>query len=361
MRCLLRHHRLVQAQRLLLPCRLFTGGEGVRERVVLRTAHAHRILVDALSVEFEGAPLPPPPESVEWPASVLRQWYADGGGLRLANLAREAPATRTRLVDSVGADLPVVALRPDRRTEKTVLGALASGDGAYFDALAAALSSSGVVACRLGLGEETLGAVVAEAEVAWPLMRPGELAALKHDEEGATVLVAGTSPSGYERGDWFLQYGELPSTTEEGVGSGNNEGNNKEGNDDGASWPALTRAHNALGAFADAFAPRLPSLKIHATSDTFVARFPGDGRGYGAHYDGHGGACVLTAILYTSPAWCPSDGGMFHALDPHERAWLATPPEADTLLVFRADRILHKVLPCFAPRVALTTFLSKAA
>ena len=252
----------------------------------------------------------------------------------------EAAAAKKRLVDSVGADLPVVELRPDWRTEKTVLGALASGDEPYFDALAAALSSSDVVVCRLGLGAETLGEVVTEADVAWPLMRPGELAASQHDAQGATVLVAGSSPSGYERGDRYLQYGELLP---------------------GGEWPALTRAHEALGAFADAFAPRLPSLKICATSDTFVARFPGDGLGYGAHYDGNDGVCVLTAILYTSPAWSPGDGGMFHALDPYERAWLATPPEADTLLIFRADRILHKVLPCFGPRVALTIFFSKAA
>jgi hypothetical protein len=36
--------------------------------------------------------------------------------------------------------------------------------------------------------------------------------------------------------------------------------------------------------------------------------------------------------------------------------WRAVAPEADTLVLFRADRILHKVAPAHATRYALTTF-----
>ena len=41
------------------------------------------------------------------------------------------------------------------------------------------------------------------------------------------------------------------------------------------------------------------------------------------------------------------------------KCWWAVPPRADTLVLFRSERVLHKVTPCHhAPRVAITVFLS---
>ena len=94
-------------------------------------------------------------------------------------------------------------------------------------------------------------------------------------------------------------------------------------------------------------------------SDTFFACFPGDGLGYGSHFDGgtSTSTSVITAILYTSQNWRPEHGGCLHMLDEKRRCWWTVPPRANTLLLFRSDRVLHKVEPCHASRLALTMFL----
>ena len=45
-------------------------------------------------------------------------------------------------------------------------------------------------------------------------------------------------------------------------------------------------------------------------------------------------------------------------LDEANKCWVSMAPKADSLLLFRSDRILHKVLPSFHSRVALTVFMS---
>lgn len=305
------------------------------ERAKGRSTAEHAALIQALSQEFRGVS-PPPAGSVEWPASLVRRWHEDGGALRLAALAAEPPETRRRFVDAVGSTLPVVVVEP--AASPTIIGAVEAGNTAFLDAVAAhILLDDGFVTCRLGLDTTTLDAVAAEAEEAWPLMRPGEIKGVNGKE---SFLVGGASPSGMARGDRYLLFGELDGGR--------------------ASFPALARAHAALNVVADALAPRLPVLEIGGSSDTFIARFPGDGLGYNAHYDGaDGGPCRLTAILYTTRDWTPECGGQLLLLDRRERAWWAVEPNADTLIIFRSEQILHKVLPCFTPRVALTAFLSK--
>lgn len=296
----------------------------------------HAALIQQLSQEFSGVS-PPPVGSLEWPSSLVRRWHQDGGALRLAALAAEPPETRRRFVDDVGSTLPVMVVEP--AVSPTVIGAVEAGNKAWLDAVAAhILLDDGFVTLRLGLDNTTLDAVAAEAEQAWPRMRPGEIKGITPDAE--SFLVGGASPSGVARGDRYLLYGELDGG--------------------GASFPALARAHAALNVVADALAPRLPVLEIGGSSDTFIARYPGDGLGYNAHYDGaDGGPCRLTAILYTNQNWTPECGGQLLMLDRRERAWWSVEPHADTLLIFRSEQILHKVLPCFTPRVALTQFLSK--
>lgn len=301
-----------------------------------RSTAEQAALIQALSQEFRGVP-PPPAGSVEWPASLVRRWHEDGGALRLAALAAEAPETRRRFVDDVGLTLPVNVVEP--AGSPTIMGAVEAGNTAFLDAVAAhILLDDGFVTLRLGLDTTTLDAVAAEAEEAWPLMRPGEIKGVSPDAE--SFLVGGASPSGMARGDRYLLFGELDGGR--------------------ASFPALARAHAALSVVADALAPRLPVLEIGGSSDTFIARFPGDGLGYNAHYDGaDGGLCRLTAILYTTRNWTPECGGQLLMLDRRERGWWSVEPNADTLIIFRSEYILHKVLPCFTPRVALTAFLSK--
>ena len=79
--------------------------------------------------------------------------------------------------------------------------------------------------------------------------------------------------------------------------------------------------------------------------------------GYNSHYDGDD-LCRLTAILYTAAAWQPEDGGCVHLLDEERRCWWEVQPVADTLVVFRSDKVLHKVMPCHTRRFALTVFMN---
>lgn len=71
------------------------------------------------------------------------------------------------------------------------------------------------------------------------------------------------------------------------------------------------------------------------------------GSEYGAHFDGgNGDPRKLTAILYLNEGWQPEDGGellMYDATRAEGPCWRSVMPRAGTLVLFRADRVLHKV------------------
>ena len=264
-----------------------------------RPPDAHATLLARLRTAYPRAP-PPPSGAEAWPASLLERWHADGG-LRVAALAAEPATPLTRaLVDEIGSDLPARPLepRPSLAAAKVAL-----------DAGAAAVLVEGLaVDARAD----------AEAAAAWPRMRAGKL----------TGGVAGVAPSGAERGDRYLLFGELAA----------------------GDWPALAGARDSLMTAAAALGPAL------RRSDAFVARFSGDGLGYGAHFDGgDGDRPELTCILYA--AGC--SGGELRLLDEAAGCWWEAAPRRGALVAFRSAATLHKVAPCFSPRVALTTFLSE--
>jgi hypothetical protein len=172
-----------------------------------------------------------------------------------------------------------------------------------------------------------------EMDRAWPHMRPGAIQAA----DGTRI--EGRSPSGALRGDRYI----LSRTIENGVGS----------------WPAIIAADDMLGDVTSAVAAQLKRarmLELEKRSDTFVASFPGDGKGYAAHLDGDH-KCKLTAILYICK-WTEADGGCLHLLDEAAKCWWSVAPQENTLVLFRSDLMLHKVLPCFGKRHALTVFCS---
>ena len=68
----------------------------------------------------------------------------------------------------------------------------------------------------------------------------------------------------------------------------------------------------------------------------------------------------LTAVLFLDGEWQPAHGGLttVYAFDEHKSSFraLQLPPEADTLLLFRADRVLYHVAPARnAPRRSMST------
>ena len=172
--------------------------------------------------------------------------------------------------------------------------------------------------------------------------------------------------------------------------------------------PTLLALDQALHAFAEAVIDALTALerpneplgraadggKLHYTgrTDLMVACYPGGGAHYGPHVDnvdGDGrdaldfGRCFTLVYYLNEAKWedakggalrvhlAPSSGdssklggGGWHALtasaaaavrEPHDAVDIA--PSGDTLVLFRADRMLHEVRPAFAPRLAATMWL----
>jgi hypothetical protein len=301
------------------------------------------------------AAMEPPADSCDWSPRLLGRWFTDGGNLTVAALdAEPSSASTRRLIDRVGEALPVVELQL-LDLDATVcggggglLGALRRSDSTACTAIADALAERDCVACCLGAGEDpALVELANEGERAWPQMRMGEI---RSAADG--TIVAGRSPSDALRGDRYLLSRELTTLAEEARHAL------------GCGWPAIAAADEALGTITSMLAPALAAtpklgLELDRRSDTFFARFLGDGLGYGSHFDGAGDErCRITCILYTNRDWRPEDGGCLQLLDEKRRCWWSLPPRVDTLVFFRSDRVLHRVEPCHVPRVALTVFLS---
>lgn len=290
-----------------------------------RASAAHAALLRSLSAAFP-ASAPPPEDAAAWPETLVRRWFEDGGALRVAALDAEPPTAVTRaLIDRVGGAFRKRDLAPID-IAGGLLGAARAGDGASLRAVAAALESDGFARATLGLGSEAAARAADEAHAAWPRMVAGEIA-----DQTTGERVAGVSPSGAARGDRYVLSRRLPDAR------------------------AIRRADDALGTVFDALAPLLEG-GVGKRSDAFVARFPGDGLGYGSHLDGDDDS-LYTMILYTSEGWTPAHGGALEVLDEARETWWTVPPMADAVALFRSD-VLHRVAPCRAPRVALTTFLS---
>lgn len=114
-----------------------------------------------------------------------------------------------------------------------------------------------------------------------------------------------------------------------------------------------------------AWQARLP-FTLSGRADMMVACFPGGGAEYGMHLDAHihrgynSGVDPrkLTSILYLNAAWdAEAHGGELCMHDPEHECWRTVAPRADTLVLFRSDRVLHRVAKAFAWRLALTVFL----
>jgi hypothetical protein len=137
---------------------------------------------------------------------------------------------------------------------------------------------------------------------------------------------------------------------------------------------------------ADGFGDLLPfgraddggRLEISQEAQLMVSCFSGSGTRYAPHVDnadGDGrkatdlGRC-FALIYYLNEDWQPADGGEFRAylpqplsrrlgLPPGTVPAMDVAPSADTLLVFRADKLLHEVRPTRGrQRLAVTLWLS---
>ena len=223
---------------------------------------------------------------------------------------------------------------------------------AILAAIASRLATAGWVALKLGASAETLRRAVKEAKKAYPRMAPGKVVDAKTGR-----VSTGVDPCGVPRGDRFTHLRDatrLPG-----------------GEAESPSLHALDfymeRVAMAVGEAVERES-RLP-FTITGRSDTMVAIFPGEGAEYGAHLDSnlHGGfnsgidPRKLTMLLYANEGWQEaSDGGQLCMHDASDDCWRTVAPNADTLVLFRSDKVLHRVAPSFRWRTALTIFLTGA-
>lgn len=237
--------------------------------------------------------------------------------------------------------------------ELSLLDALADEieSAAILAAVASRLATVGWVALKLGASATMLRKAVKEARAAYPCMAPGKVV----DATGR--VSTGVDPLGVPRGDRFTH---LHDTTRLLGGAA-----------DSPSLHALDgcmeRVAVAVGGAVERES-RLP-FTISGRSDMMVATFPGEGAEYGAHLDSnlHGGfnsgldPRKLTMLLYVNEGWQEaSDGGQLCMHDASHECWRTVAPCADTLVLFRSDKVLHRVAPSYRWRTALTIFLMGA-
>jgi len=254
-------------------------------------------------------------------------------------------------LDDVGVGLPEVELEALDIGPSGVVGLLTCGPDSEktLRKIARRLGKDWWIA--LEWGEEPMSGGWARAREegarAWPHMEPGRI------KRADGSIAEGISPSGAPRGDRFILV---------------NDARLESGDD---SYGVIRELAKRLGALGDALdkplvdEPRV-QMKMVGRTDALLACFPGEGAEYRCHYDGGAGdARKLTAILYVND-WRPEHGGKLMMYDagnfdpdssgPPERCWRTVTPRAGRLVLFRSDRVLHKVAPAFAMRYALTMF-----
>eukprot|EP00038_Savillea_parva_P010379 m.189906 g.189906 ORF g.189906 m.189906 type:complete len:366 (+) comp17887_c0_seq1:180-1277(+) len=84
----------------------------------------------------------------------------------------------------------------------------------------------------------------------------------------------------------------------------------------------------------------------------------GGGGCFPLHYDNPGppNRRILTCLVYLNPQWSPGDGGELQ-LVPFCADKVVIPPLHNRLVIFRSDRLLHRVLPARVPRCCFTVWI----
>ena len=280
----------------------------------------------------------PPAEAVTWPKALLRRWYKDGGQLSLAAIESMGNDDFSpKLMRYIGIGQPVHLLEPTVHPSGGLLGAAARGDKTVFARLADQLRLRGFALADLGASEEFWPQIGEEGRSLWPLMKPGIL----QSAEG--IETRGRDPSGSRRGDRFVACSVAAHK---------------------GTYPALATLDEALACVGTALNDAAMGGLLFLRSDPFFACFPGGGAAYGAHFDGgsvdHDGkaSTLLTTIVYPNEGWTAADGGALHLYDDSitPACWREVRPHAGHIVLFHAPRMLHKVMPCYRQRFALTSW-----
>ena len=300
-----------------------------------------------------------------------------------------------------------------------VVGALERRDSAAFKKIARRLGKDWW--CALDWGQPPPGGgwarVCEEGARAWPFMQPGRIF-----RDGK--VVDGVSPSGAARGDRYVLTSDARMGGTPGDCKDLRAATAEEETAEFGTVRGIAARLSALGeALSEAMSvePRL-QLTITRNTEALFACFPGKGAKYNCHYDGGGGdprklvrpprresaypppsipracgpplipACTApfvdpsrqchrlsryrlpppqTAILYVNDGWNAEDDGRLMMYDSggfsvdgpglgSDKCWRCVYPRAGRLVLFRSDRVLHKVNPTYATRYAVTMFFAAA-
>ncbi|CAM9199670.1 unnamed protein product [Sphacelaria rigidula] len=121
---------------------------------------------------------------------------------------------------------------------------------------------------------------------------------------------------------------------------------------------ALFHEEELVDALAEAFPEGLRLAKGTQGRALKLQRNAGSGGCFPLHYDNPGppNKRALTCLLYLNPDWKDGDGGEL-CLTPFLQKERVIAPLLDRMVIFRSDRVLHRVLPCNAERYMLTVWI----
>ena len=130
--------------------------------------------------------------------------------------------------------------------------------------------------------------------------------------------------------------------------------------DPALSIPTLIALSSHLLPWLDSYLGELlPSLLLYSGHSSVKLQLNNGNGSFPFHFDSPGGRTDtrrLTVLLYLNSAWREGDGGEM-VLQGWLQQRVKVAPVMNRLLVFRSDRLLHRVEPSHARRVCLTMWL----
>ena len=339
-----------------------------------RSAADHERLVQGLRDEFfrldplSGAETlaPPAMARTHWSRGEVREYFATRGGFR--PLYDAAPSADERA--KRGAHLIPKPAVPTPLDGGSALAMLERRSPNSFDPLTAQLEQHGWAVVSFGASEgDVWPMAVSELQRASQFMAPVAAACGGGGGGGGSAADLRALPGG-ERA-WPTLFRLSAALTDLGLSLGgalsqqpalrlrlesytDTQASVREGGGD----EAARMERDDAASHADGIERRVDMSDGRAyTKDEFLAFYAaaGPAKWHGAKPPtGGDDRRKITAMLFCNQQWRQGEGGEEMLLDEASGCWQMVEPVADTLLLFRSDRILHKVRAARAPRFALS-------
>jgi len=345
-----------------------------------RTAHEHAALLQQLSSEHRDSPSPPESAAEQWSRSEVRSYFSSSGKVKPL-LDRTGGGA---LLDKIGWRTRLE--RPAEVSSLEVMqlpgGAMAASEGhpEHFARVAKALDSEGVVAINFGVaGRYTdfplWSDVARECSAASPGMKPvpGSDSQEEHLPFQALTAMAGGTAGFRHHFPILHALSESLSSFVLGMRKALSEGEHSLVLTSYTD-PKVSRLRGG----AAAGSARFDRERANGANGVEKRVDPPDGQAYTRaefqeYYGGRWEAVwasakqptgfedkrKLSAVLFLNENWKADNGGqmVFYSFDAEKGSFRARSlsAEADTLLLFRSDRVLYQVSSSKVPRFTLST------